>query len=153
MDLKYNLQIESRGIKEMSFRCGSEEPINSSINYKFIAKHHIPTPKASLWIITCQEEFALAKESYMDDYKSPTNDHYFWNVKRTSIGLEVLGKQNSQNEYIGRFELKNNNMHGYPIDYRIDPKQKPDNIALDKLKNKNKITKAEMMKISRGKAL
>ena len=107
---------------------------------------------ASQWIIGYKEEYDLAEEIYIQIYKCKSM-RYYWNVKRTSSGLEKLGKQDSEYEYIGRFDLNSNTMHGYPIDHRIDPRQKPDNTALKILKENNKITKTEMIKISRGKAL
>ena len=68
------------------------------------------------------------------------------------VGMPIAVAFAKKVDVIG-FDLNSNTMHGYPIDHRIDPRQKPDNTALKILKENNKITKTEMIKISRGKAL
>ena len=128
------------------------EPLDSRIIYHFTPKHHGLIKKASQWVIGYEEEYNLAEEIYIKIYKKQPK-RYYWNVKRTNDELKVLGMQNSNKEYIGRFDLRNNIMHGYPIDHTVDSRQKPDNKALEILMKNHKITKKELKKISRGKVL
>ena len=138
----------------MAFKLNGEEPIFDVYMYKFIQKHRSPGPRdASKWKVDFRTEFDLAEESRNSNFMEEGCDKYSWNVKRSSDKLEVIGRQNSNDEIIARFDLDKNSrvMHGYPIDYVTKSANKPGNEVLKQMRLKEKISKRELRIIMQGK--
>lgn len=138
----------------MAFVLDGEEHIFKAYIYKFIKKHRTPRPKdASKWMVDFQTEFDLAKESRIFNFMDMGCDKYSWNVKRSGKRLQVIGKQNSNDEVIARFEMNKSSrvMHGYPIDYVAKKADKPTSRVLEILYIAGKISKKELIRIMQGK--
>lgn len=142
----------------MPFSTGEKEGILPGIDYYFIPKHRDikSYPNASHWVVNHKKEFDLAKESREKKYYL-VDDRYSYNVypdPSNNRKLNLLGIQNNNNEYIGRFEYDKDKMvmHGYPIDHTRDRK-KPHNTILEKMLVDKKISKALKIRISRGQTL
>lgn len=144
----------------MSFACGSCEPIPGSnpqgLQYFFHPKHHGAVREASRWCIDYKVEFDLCIKSRKNNkYMLDTDDKYSWNVLRDNDRLQQIGEQQGIAEYIARFDYDSSmkQLHGYPIDHTKNPREKPPNMVLKKLRVQNQISKKEMMKICKGLSL
>ena len=146
----------------MSYELGKTEDISIpqlqiNLQYIFYEKHRRHNKGQSVWIIDFQKEYELAKDSLLNEYKhrDRSSKYYYWNIKKNGKDFLELGKQNNRKEYIGRFELSQDEkmMHGYPIDHTMDAKQIPHQNVLEEWHRKDIISKSELMKISRGKNL
>lgn len=122
------------------------EGIADEYRYKAVSYHRNGTERKAKWTITVDEEFELFVDAIKEDNIVGTNGWMLLirNGQRRMVGVTA----NHEESYIGRFRRSTDvEWHGYPGDYKHNPKDIPLGKVLQNWADKFYIGKSDMSRI------
>lgn len=139
----------------MSFIPGSNEPLNGTITYKFKIDHRNNSPQKSQWIISCNLEYDLARQSF-DNQFNLGNKYY--NVLSDNVILQIVGRSIIRNSIreplkICKFIRNQDDLHGYPANHMMNLQDIPPDKILKDMKRLSLISKRDYKLIRQGKPI